>query len=300
MTKPLISVCLITYNHKDYINNAIESILKQKGLKEESWEIIIADDCSTDNTQTIISDYKKKYPKRINTILHKMNIGADKNFIGLLAKAKGKYIAYLEGDDFWTDENKLKIQFEFLEKNRHLVGCFGNSNVIDKNNRVIEKFFLKTKIPNEISQKDLWNSNYIGQTGTLMFAKSALEKIHPIFYKYPWDRILQFGLADHGNWGYIDKIFSSYRIHSAGTYSMIGSKKQLENLNEINKTIYSVKNWRKKYNHILRKKLSYLNLELYKQNVKEKNNLKKIKSMFAVLYYCESKTQAIKALLKNF
>lgn len=297
---PLISICLISYNHQDYIKLAIESIINQKNIPNNSWELIIADDFSTDNSKNIILEFKKKFPKKIKLILQPKNIGAGKNFICLLEKAKGKYISYLEGDDLWTNDNKIQLQFNLLENNPKLVGCFGNSNIINDKGQIIEDLFLKNLVPDEISQKDLWNSDYLGQTGTWMFKRSVLEKINPLFYKYPWDRILQFGLADYGNWGYIDAILSSYRIHSTGSYSMVDSIKQLEYLNEINKIIFSNKLWRKKYNFILRKKLSYLNFEIYKSSNYKKNYFKKLISMINVLYYCESKVDAIKALLKNF
>src|SRR5450631_4532338 len=119
---PIISVCLITYNHEKYIGKAIESVLQQQTLF--SYELIIAEDCSTDNTREIIQDYYRKYPSVIKLVLQEKNVGPENNFIDLLSAAKGKYIAYFEGDDYWIDNKKLQRQVEFLENHPEFVLVF--------------------------------------------------------------------------------------------------------------------------------------------------------------------------------
>jgi glycosyltransferase involved in cell wall biosynthesis len=112
----LLSVCYITYNHKQYISQAIAGFVMQK--TNFPFEIIISDDCSNDGTQTIIKRYEQKYPKLIHGIYQKKNVGVLRNVAEFtLPKCKGKYLALCEGDDFWTDPFKLQKQVDFLESN---------------------------------------------------------------------------------------------------------------------------------------------------------------------------------------
>ena len=115
MNNPVLSVCLITYNQALYIRQAVESILLQHSTFE--WELIIADDCSRDGTADIVREYSVKYPDRIRLILQDRNVGAARNWSDLMRSAQGKYIAYLEGDDYWTDPGKLEKEVAFLENN---------------------------------------------------------------------------------------------------------------------------------------------------------------------------------------
>lgn len=115
MTNPLISVCLITHNHAKYIRDAIQGILMQQ--TRFPWELIVADDCSTDGTKEILEEYKERHPNLITLILQKTNVGAGQNWLELITTPKSKYIAYCEGDDYWTDPLKLQKQVSLLESN---------------------------------------------------------------------------------------------------------------------------------------------------------------------------------------
>ena len=111
MNKPLLSIASITYNHEQFIAQAIESWLMQKTSFEI--EIIIGEDCSTDNTRAIIEKYRKLHPDLIKLIISESNVGMMPNFIRTLAACRGKYIALCEGDDYWTDPYKLQKQVDF-------------------------------------------------------------------------------------------------------------------------------------------------------------------------------------------
>src|SRR5215208_3554649 len=127
----LVSVSVITYNHERFIVQALESILIQK--VNFKYEVIIGDDCSTDNTRKILEEYAVKYPDRIKLILHEKKgegIPGKLNFISTIEAARGKYIALLDGDDFWTDESKLQKQVDFLEKNPGYSICFHKASIL--------------------------------------------------------------------------------------------------------------------------------------------------------------------------
>ena len=115
---PVVSIICTTYNQEKYIEDAIIGFLTQK--TNFPFEIIIHDDASTDGTATIITDYKKKYPKLITTILQEKNqYSKAPNSVFLISfkYAKGKYLALCEGDDFWIDNTKLQAQKDAIESN---------------------------------------------------------------------------------------------------------------------------------------------------------------------------------------
>lgn len=116
MSKPLVSVCLITYNQAGYIRKAIDSILMQQ--VDFTWEIIIADDHSTDGSVEIIKEYRNKHPDLIRLLLQDKNVGASKNWTDLMKATSGEYVAYLEGDDYWSTSDKLTRETDFLIKNK--------------------------------------------------------------------------------------------------------------------------------------------------------------------------------------
>lgn len=114
---PLVSICCITYNHKDYIREALEGFVNQNTLFD--YEIIVHDDASTDGTAEIVREYASKYPDIITGIYQVENQyskGVSPSLCYVWPKAKGKYIALCEGDDYWIDEYKLQRQVDFLEK----------------------------------------------------------------------------------------------------------------------------------------------------------------------------------------
>ena len=110
-----VSVLMPTYNHEKFIAQAIDSFLMQKCNFET--ELLIGDDCSTDNTLKIAKDYAEKFPEKVKIFEKKHNEGLLKNYKTLISNAKGEYFAILESDDYWTDEQKLQKQVDFLDKN---------------------------------------------------------------------------------------------------------------------------------------------------------------------------------------
>lgn len=137
----MVSVIVLTYNHEKYIRQALDSILMQK--VDFKYEILVGDDCSTDGTSSILLEYQNKYPDIFCIRLRQKNIGATKNLYELLASAQGKYIAYLEGDDYWSISNKLQQQVKFLEKNLEYIACAHECCIVDENGAVYSKQYLR-------------------------------------------------------------------------------------------------------------------------------------------------------------
>ena len=111
---PLVSVCVTTYNHEHYIAQAIESVLGQRTTF--AVEVVVGEDCSTDNTLAICRKYEEQYPDRVRVVASESNIGMHRNYRRTIEACRGKYIAMLDGDDWFSDMDKLQIQVEQLEK----------------------------------------------------------------------------------------------------------------------------------------------------------------------------------------
>jgi len=122
---PLVSVHMITYNHEKYIAQAIEGVLMQKC--DFPIQLVIGEDCSTDNTAAIIKEYEKKYPDIIKARYNNPNKGMHANGILTFQECTGKYIATCEGDDYWTDPLKLQKQVDFLVQHPECSFCFHDS-----------------------------------------------------------------------------------------------------------------------------------------------------------------------------
>lgn len=136
----MVSVIVLTYNHEKYIRQALDSILMQQ--VNFKYEILVGDDYSNDGTREILMEYQNKYPDIFCVRLRQRNIGATKNLYELLMLAAGRYIAYLEGDDYWCDVNKLSIQVDFLENDLEYIACTHECQVVDENGIAYNRQYL--------------------------------------------------------------------------------------------------------------------------------------------------------------
>src|SRR5271157_958173 len=130
---PLVAVFMVTYNHEQFIAQAIESVMMQK--TNFPYKLFIGEDCSTDGTADICRNLKSKYKDRIELHINQKNLGASPNSNQLLEvcyRSGAKYVALLEGDDYWTDKQKLQIQVAFLEANPEYGSCCHRYKVLDQ------------------------------------------------------------------------------------------------------------------------------------------------------------------------
>lgn len=132
-----VSVLFITYNHEEYLRQSLDGILMQKTNFE--YEIVVGEDCSTDNTREILKEYAAKYPEKFVLLFREKNFGRPTmNVYDTGMHCQGEYIAFLEGDDYWTDENKLQKQVDFLDTNREYMGCTHTCLVVGKNSEPVD------------------------------------------------------------------------------------------------------------------------------------------------------------------
>lgn len=217
--EPILTVCLFTYNHKNYIRRAIESILVQK--TDFKFKVIIADDCSTDGTTEICQEYATKYPNIIDFEPKIENIGPVDNGCETLKKVVTKYFTTLDGDDYWIDENKLQIQIDLLEKNPDCLICGHNTfyKYPDKNLKLIGDI-----IPN-INNKFSLNDNRYLHTSSRIYRKIVDFKKFP--KNFLGDICFYHIMLSLGQCIYVDKVMSTYNIsNSTSTYATLSMAEQ--------------------------------------------------------------------------
>lgn len=168
--EPLVSVCVITYNHGKYIRQCLDGILMQK--VNFPYEILIHDDASPDDTADIIHEYWEKYPTVIKPILQTENQyskGVDVSRFNF-DRAKAKYIAQCEGDDYWTDDGKMQMQVDFLEEHEEYIGTAHNVRTIDQNYQELEesKHCYPIRSAHVFEKEDAIKFQLVGQTASLL------------------------------------------------------------------------------------------------------------------------------------
>ncbi|MDY6351346.1 MAG: glycosyltransferase [Selenomonas sp.] len=131
----MVTVTLLTYFHKKHIRECLDSVVKQK--TDFKFEVLVGDDGSKDGTRRILREYERKYPEIFKLVLRPKNLGPTRNLYDLLKRAGGKYIAGLEGDDYWTDEHKLQKQVDFLEQHPEYIGCSHEVTMVDDEGKEI-------------------------------------------------------------------------------------------------------------------------------------------------------------------
>lgn len=239
-TIPLVSISCITYNHENYIRDAIEGFLMQKTTFPV--EILIHDDASTDKTASIVREYEEKYPHLIKPIYQTENQYSKRDgSIGRIqsGRARGKYYATCEGDDYWTDPLKLQKQVEFLEENSEYVLTCHRYNKLDSENN---KWYSD-------DQDRLFRNNHEGisfvypfktwitKTLTLVFRKSALSNMS--YYKGKnRDTVLVYFLMKSGKGYCFNEIMGVYRLHNGGVVSKQGISRRVNDGYIVLKDLY--------------------------------------------------------------
>jgi glycosyltransferase involved in cell wall biosynthesis len=227
LSNPLVSICCITYNHENFIRQALDGFLMQK--TSFPIEIIIHDDASTDNTANIIREYQAKHPHLIKPILQTENQYSQgkKVFPITFKETQGKYISPCEGDDYWTDPLKLQKQVDFLEANPDFAICFHNSKIEDHKSREYKEWIMHKNLEKSVFEtKDILCQWFI-PTASILFRKYD-DFVFPEWYQHcdSGDIVLLLLLSLRGKFKYINEVMSVYRLHDQGiSNTHIGYKK---------------------------------------------------------------------------
>jgi glycosyltransferase involved in cell wall biosynthesis len=214
-----ISICMITYNHEKYIAEAIEGVLSQES--NFSFELIISNDASTDNTDGIINEIISNHSKGnlIKYFNHEGNLGMMPNFIFALNKCKGKYVAICEGDDYWTDPNKLQKQVNYLEAHEDYSICFHRVYELKDDKKPVLSNLNSSKKEKTYTVQDLARYNFI-HTPSVVFRNGFITAFPEWFKESPvGDYVLHMLNARHGKIKYLPEAMAVYRLHTYGTWS---------------------------------------------------------------------------------
>ncbi len=204
---------MLTYNHEKYIAQAIESVLMQK--TNFYYEIVIGEDFSEDKTRDICDSFKEKNPDKIKLILNNSNIGMMLNMVKTLNLCKGKYIALLEGDDYWIDPYKLQKQVDFLESHDDFVLCSHAVKTVFEDGVEEKDPFVA---PLEVATfDDIIERGHFIPTLSIVFRKSALPII-PYWFKNLWvgDIPLALLITHYGKNYYFKEIMGVKRKNPGG------------------------------------------------------------------------------------
>jgi len=243
----MVSVCMITYNHELYIRDALDGVVMQ--ITNFKIELIIGEDCSNDATRKICEDYAAKYPKLIQLLPSDCNLGMSQNGERTLQFCKGKYIALLDGDDYWTDPLKLQKQVDFLDKHEDYILSFHDVNIqyTRKNNYRTYRMVGSLK-ENTLGTEDLIKPWFI-PTCSILY-RNLIDINYPnwISLTDSADIALMLFLSTLGKFYYLNEVMGVYRMHDNGIsisytgYSNIFSMIHLyQNFNEYTNKKYEAK-----------------------------------------------------------
>ena len=213
--QPKVSVSIITYNHEDYLAECLESIVTQEC--DFSFEVVVGEDCSTDATRDVLKQYVHNYPKLIVPIYQKSNVGWQQNYIDVLKKCKGEYIAHIDGDDCALAD-KLQKQVDFLDKHQECSMVFHNAQIFGEN---IKKNAYNNPLQEESCIIDINKFVQIGvphwNNSSKMFRKKSLKNFEFVKNLHCiGDQYLHLESAKEGKIAYIAEVLGKYRKHENG------------------------------------------------------------------------------------
>jgi len=294
--KVLVSVCIMAYNHEKYIAESLDSALMQH--TNFPFEIILGEDESSDGTRDICIKYANKYSDKIKLFLReRKNVlyfngrpTGRYNFLANLKEASGKYIALLDGDDYWTDPYKLQKQVDFFESHPDVAGCFHDVVSVDENRKVInENYYLSKKsLYNQYDCVISMGAAYA--TASLMSRSLVFKKLPQWFLKTVSDYTIDLLITEYGHLAHIKENMGAYRIHKGGIWQ---GNKPHQNLEQ---TVYRYSlclqnpKFRKEYGWYFRKRISELSYWIVLAYTHERKAFKELQYAWRYFFYLDNKS----------
>ena len=236
-TRPKISVAVITYNQQGTIAQTLDSILMQKGDFE--LELVVGEDCSTDNTWNICQDYASRYPDIVRLLPNTHNLGIMGNFARVVKACSGGFVAMCAGDDYWCDEQKLQMQLDFF--NQHpdygVVSTSGFKLMVRENKLVPHAIAPQHPIEDGNVKPFFFSPNYSGGVYatplSLLIRKEVIEKVdfdEFVHRDFPVeDYPMQAVMSQYTKWGHIPELTVVYRVYKeSSTFVSVDHPKYLE------------------------------------------------------------------------
>lgn len=229
-----VNVILITYNHSTFVEKALRSILEQ--ITDFKYNIIVADDCSQDDTVEIIKNIEKETDVEFVYLPNNKNLGIMKNYKRAFEACNGKYVAILEGDDFWTNAYRLQKMVDFLDAHYECSMAFSRYKVMnfEKGKAHVQPMYGAEDIAfsyKYVTGHDLAYDNLIGNFSTCVYRKECLAALPKEIYDmrcYDW--LLNILMSRMGPIVCLMQVMSVYRIHEKGVWSGQDRLEQLQDL----------------------------------------------------------------------
>lgn len=217
---PQVSVCTTTYNFAEYIEETIVGVVTQQ--VSFRYEFVIYDDCSSDETPAILRKYAERYPDIIRVFYQTANIGLNQNFMAAMQSCRGKYIALLDGDDYWTDPFKLQLQYDFLESHPDIAVCGTASLKRDEGSGTYTRSHLY--LPANSGEIKVFGTPEMYKLEPFWFPTHSLLLRSRLVHFPDWfeevvyvDRALRLILSLEGDLAFINRITCVYRVHGSNT-----------------------------------------------------------------------------------
>mgnify|MGYP004545281777 FL=1 len=266
--KIMVSILCLAYNHEKYIKDALDSFINQK--VNFKYEIIINDDCSTDSTAQIIKEYAERYPQIIKPIFQKENqYSKYKRMLIdiLMPQAKGKYFAICEGDDYWTDPNKLQKQFDFMEANSEYSMCVANAIIVDSNkNKVGEINTVRDNSTLACDDFILGGGGYVA-TNSIFSRMKYIEQLPTYFNDFSIDYLWQIFLSSMGKTYCFKEPMVAYRINTGSSWTDKIINDESKNININKRIVEKLKEidecTNKKYDDAITEKITELQFNIF-------------------------------------
>jgi glycosyltransferase involved in cell wall biosynthesis len=214
-----VSIAMVTYRHEPFIAQAIDSALSQR--TDFEFEMVIGEDCSPDRTREIAQEYAARYPEKVRLHLPEQNVGLTRNLAATIGACRGEYVAWLEGDDYWTSPEKLQRQADYLDQNPDCGWCFTRAEVVDIEGKPVEVGPAVREVKPKYTLEDYLLRKFQPRACTVMFRNHLFDRFPDWYFSLPTGDMPLHVLNTQGGRmiGFIDEFMSAYRIHPGGVWS---------------------------------------------------------------------------------
>lgn len=226
----MVSVIVGAYRHEAFIAQAVESVLAQQ--TDFPFEVLITEDCSPDRTRDIVTNLQRRRPDVIRLFLSEHNLNDNTVTTRAWEAARGKYIATLDGDDYWTDSLKLQKQVEFMERHPDVFICGHAVSLVDAHGRTLApRADVETEEDRDLSREDL-AAGYCFRYASVLFRNNTRLPPHELFNDVVNADSFMFAFFANFGGGYVSReVMAAYRLHPGGTGSTLDARRAADHRN---------------------------------------------------------------------